>query len=234
MLRVVVILFFLFGSFAAAPPPKEPEAGKLRRLWGETADLDKDCSFSLDGEKLKITVPAKTHVFLASTHDGGRGRPDNAPRTEQKVSGDFTLTVQLTQTLPTADKANAGTFAGAGVYVLGGSACGTISLHHTAGADGAAGTSQFRLMGKTTNSSTSDSRGMAKGEADKPITLRLVREGNRIKSSYNTDGKTWKTLWTYEGEFANEVTVGVYVENTGAKGYEAVFDGFKVDTGEKK
>jgi len=233
MLITSVVLLTLTLPFAA-PPPKEPEAGKLRRLWGETTDLDKDCTFSLDGEKLKITVPAKTHVFLASTHDGGRGRPDNAPRTEQKVSGDFTLTVQLAQTLPAADKANAGTFAGAGVYVLGGSACGTISLHHTAGADGAAGTSQFRLMGKTTNSSTSGGRNMAKGETDKPITLRLVREGNRIQSSYNTDGKTWKTLWTYEGEFANDVTVGVYAENTGAKGYKAVFDGLKIDTGEKK
>jgi regulation of enolase protein 1 (concanavalin A-like superfamily) len=232
--RVALLFLAIPTALAAAPPPKEPETAKLKRLWGETIDLDKDCTFALDGDKLKIGVPNKSHLYRATSHDGGRGQPDNAPRTEQKVSGDFTLTVQLTQTRPATDKENAGSFAGAGVYILGGAGCCSVSLHHTAGSDGAVNNSQFRLTGKTTHSSTSGARGTSKDEATKPIALRLVREGNQIKTTYSTDGKTWKTIWNYDGEFAHDVTVGVYAENTGAKGYEAVFEGLKVETGEKK
>src|SRR5262249_3402860 len=137
VIRATLLSFLVALPALAAPPPKEPESTKLKRIWGETADFDKDCTFALAGGTLKISVPAKNHLFRASTHDGGRGQPDNAPRTVQTVAGDFTLTVQFVSTVPVKDAANAGTFAGAGVYVLGGAGCCSVSLHHTAGADGA-------------------------------------------------------------------------------------------------
>jgi hypothetical protein len=144
------------------------------------------------------------------------------------------LVVQLFQTVPTADAANAGALTGAGVYILGSDSACSIARHHTLDAKGKIRSTTFQLMGRKTNSSTSGGRGANNDEATKPVYFRLVREGNSISSKFGTDGKTWKPLWTYEGEFPPEVTVGVFAENTGVKGYEAVFEGLKLDTGDKK
>lgn len=235
-MRFATVFFLLLASpVFAAPPPKEPESVKLKRLWGEMIDSDKDCTFTLDGDKLKISVPGKSHLFRAAMHGGGRGQEDNAPRTAKTVTGDFTVEVQFVQSIPAADAANAGALTSIGVYVLGGSSACAISRQHTSDAGGQVKAGNFRLQGRKTNSSTSGSRGASGDEATKPVTVRLVREGSKIQSKYSTDGKTWKSLWAgYEGEFPAEVTVGVFAENTGTKGLDAVFDGFKIDTGEKK
>jgi len=234
MTRVLLLVLLLAMPALAAPPPREPESSKLKRIWGEALDVDKDCTFSVEGEKLKIVVPGKNHLFRAATHDGGQSQADNAPRTSRTVSGDFTLSVEFTSSQPTEDKANAGTFAGVGVYVRADNSCCAMALHHTADANGAPKTAQFRLMGRKTNSSTSGTRQAGKDDVAKPVAVRLVREGNRVQTSYSTNGKTWKTMWSYDGDFPGEVTVGVYAENTGGKGYDAVFEGLKIDTGEKK
>src|SRR4051812_14012018 len=114
MFRTTLILTLATYPAFAAPPPKEPEAVKLKRLWGDTTDPDKDCQFVLDGEVLKVTVPGKVnHQFTAARHSGRQGG-DNAPRTGKAVAGDFTLEVKLPAAVPGADAANAGASAGAG------------------------------------------------------------------------------------------------------------------------
>jgi hypothetical protein len=234
MIRAVLFVLALSAPAAAAPPPKESDSVKLKRVWGDLVDPDKDCSFSLDGDRLRLSVPGKSHLFLASTHNSGRGGADGAPRTAKTVSGDFSLTVTWVQSRPTDDKANAGTFAGVGFYVRGGDACSSVHLHYTADDSGAYASANFILNGCTTNSSTRGTRQAGKDERTSPITMTLTREGNKVHTKYSLDGKKWKPMWTYDGNFPPEVTVGVFAENTGTKGYDALFEGLKIEAGEKK
>jgi hypothetical protein len=219
---------------AAAPPPKELEAAKHKRTWGETIDADKDCFFIHDGEKLKVAVSGIHHVFRASLDNGGQGLSDNAPRTARKVKGDFTMTVKLLHTLPKPNVSNAGALSGAGVYVLGGDFASSVALHHIADVTGVARTAGYRLWNRKFNDSTSESCVATDDEVMKFVTIELIREGNKVAWRCNGVGNNWRPLRTFDGEFPTEVTVGVYAENTGAKGYEAVFEGLKVETGEKK
>ena len=57
--------------------------------WGTVTDPDKDCLFSIQGDKLGITVPAKNHNLHPA-------REMNAPRVLRRVSGDFSVQVKIT------------------------------------------------------------------------------------------------------------------------------------------
>jgi hypothetical protein len=78
---------------AANPVPKETDAAKLARLFGAPAEAAKGCKIALDGDDLRVTVPAGAHSFR---HPGG------APgvRTSRKVTGDFTAQVAVRMKLP--------------------------------------------------------------------------------------------------------------------------------------
>lgn len=80
----------------AAPVPKQSDKQKLEAKFGKIADPKGDSKFTLDGEKLLITLPAKETRSYGHTTD-----PDDpanqakfkktttCPRVEFEASGDF-------------------------------------------------------------------------------------------------------------------------------------------------
>src|SRR5262245_13596775 len=89
MVRVTLLVLSIPVTLAAAPPPREDDAAKITRLYGEVIDPDKDCTFTLTGHKITIAVPGSDH-FLAWE----RGKT-NAPRVMKEWEGDFRASVIL-------------------------------------------------------------------------------------------------------------------------------------------
>src|SRR5262245_23570907 len=90
MLRCCAILVLACVPIMAiaAPIPKEDDAVRIRRVYGETIDPDRDCKFEMTGEKLRLTIPGKQHFVERKLY--------NAPRVAREIEGDFTLTVRVT------------------------------------------------------------------------------------------------------------------------------------------
>src|SRR5262245_59887631 len=95
MARVALLLLTTPALLAAAPPPVETAAVQLRRRFGETVDPDKDCTFTLDGEKLKVVIPGARHTLGT-----GSGVWTNAPRTMKRTEGDFAAEVTVVRSDP--------------------------------------------------------------------------------------------------------------------------------------
>jgi hypothetical protein len=114
MLRAGALSLVLIGSAIAAPPPREDDAGKILRLYGEVLDPDNDCKFTLTGTKIAITVPGSDHILAFE-----RGKT-NAPRVLKEQEGDFTATVTLDGGYPKTAKSvvmGRNPFNGAGLLI---------------------------------------------------------------------------------------------------------------------
>ncbi len=92
----VAMLALSASTTVAAPVPKNKTRERIEKLYGNIVDPKGDCTFSLDGDKLDITLPANEVRGLSGTFD-------TAPRVERQVSGDFILTVRFR--IPLSDKA---------------------------------------------------------------------------------------------------------------------------------
>jgi len=74
----------LLATALAAPVPKEKTALKMKRLYGELADARKGYDFTLDGDKLVLTMGANASETLEEK---------NPPRVEREVKGNFEVRV---------------------------------------------------------------------------------------------------------------------------------------------
>jgi len=83
----------LLATAVAAPVPKEKTALKMKRLYGELADAKKGYDFTLDGDKLVLTMGANASETLVEK---------NPPRIEQEVKGDFEVRVVMSLAPPPA------------------------------------------------------------------------------------------------------------------------------------
>lgn len=113
MPRTIVTLFLLPLAALAAPVPKETEQQKIEKKYGKIIDPKGDCKFALDGESLKVTMPADKVRDLTD-------KIDTAPRLVQEVTGDFVLTVKVhpdmsTDAVAGKDMVGTGGFLGGGV-----------------------------------------------------------------------------------------------------------------------
>src|SRR5262245_59319350 len=94
-------MFLLTMSAAivlAAPPPREDDAGKIQRLYGEVIDPDGDCKFTLTGSKISIKTPGTDHSLTVE-----RGKT-NAPRVLKEWEGDFRASVTVEANFPKTAK----------------------------------------------------------------------------------------------------------------------------------
>lgn len=112
MTRSVFALCLLTLAAVAAPVPKETEQQKIEKKYGKIVDPKGDCKFVLDGDALKVTLPADKVRDLTD-------KIDTAPRLVQEVSGDFVLTVKVHPDL-TADAVAGKDMNGAGGFLGGG------------------------------------------------------------------------------------------------------------------
>jgi len=77
----------------AAPVPKEKPETKIKRLYGEIADAKKGYDFTLDGDKLVVTMGPSVSESLEEK---------TPPRVEREVKGDFEVRVAVTLAPPPA------------------------------------------------------------------------------------------------------------------------------------
>jgi regulation of enolase protein 1 (concanavalin A-like superfamily) len=239
MIRVVILLVAVSLPVTAAPPPTETEAAKLKRLWGETSDPDKDCTFSLDGDRLRISMPASVHSIDIS------GNRKNAPRVLRDAIGDFVMNVKIVKTALPAGFGQDG-LAGAGLIISDDEYVATFQRFHTrtVTADGIVGRAEcyrFRnnyvdpdRLQNVARVAMSMSDLLPPGMADKPVYLRLTRKGSEFTTATSPDGKTWVPDSKHVLELTSKVRVGVVANHSGNKPYEAEFESLTVTESVKR
>jgi hypothetical protein len=211
---------------AAAPPPKDTEADKLRRAWGETIDPEKDCTFKLDGDKLRIKIPETTHTL--TPEDGS----SKAPRVRREVAGDFDVRVTVVS-VTAPDPGGPGMTAGG--LVVGPSIETFVGLsRYTPAGETDEATRPTALFHhyRTTGTGTA-SFGIPPADRPKPLHVRLVREKNLVTGYTSPDGRTWDKRDSNEVAWPDKVYVGVFTSHSTGKPVEGVFEGLQITKPEK-
>jgi regulation of enolase protein 1 (concanavalin A-like superfamily) len=229
MVRAVCFILAIPAAFAAAPPPAETAAVKLRRLFGETVNPDKDCTFALDGEKLKVTIPGGRHNLGT-----GSGVWTNEPRTTKWIEGDFAAEVTVIRSDPGSRLKDLGS---AGLVIWYDETHFATGQRYHTNMDNTERRVLYmsQVFGADDEWPARLGPGISAEDAAKPVRLRLFRVGNTITFESCLDGKTWKAVRTREAEFPAKVAVGIFAERTdGDKPYEAVFENLTVTTLPKK
>jgi len=224
MIRALFVLAFLPAITIAAPVPKERPNEKLIREFGTPVDPDKDCSFTLDEKKLKITVPAGEHNFV-----NGRGLANTA-RVIRSVDGDFVAQVRI-RAVPGPTGAAGGPLllAQTGLYFATDEknfAFHARSLEFQPGG-------MLRLNGRHGGwvNGAAIGGGSSGGGHFSPETVyfRVVRTGNKTLFAASTEGTGWHQFGgpdtsTYPGQ----VTLGLFVTNSSKQAFTVEFDEYTV------
>jgi hypothetical protein len=192
----------------AAPVPRESDARRVARLWGDWVDPDKGSSFTLTGSRLRVVAGR-----------GPRGlNPlaglNNAPRTLKTVSGDFTATVTIHLDTAPAAAARGGpdyTLSGGGGLLLwvGDDLHLRLSRSQWLPENGQPGKTTYNLRGVAGGEPLED-KARAVPPETRPVTMRLVRAGKTVRSGYSFDGKTWEWFDDTTIDLPAAVKVGVY------------------------
>jgi hypothetical protein len=240
MFRATVLWLSLPLFAVAAPVPKRTEADKIEAKFGKVVDPKGDSKFELDGDALKITLPAEEPRGFGYTHDP-KGRADkkfdHTPRVEFTASGDFVLTVRVNT--PLDEKA---------VAVSPGKACelgGGIRFTPKSGDWSRFGVMQsvkdrlrstmFMLdsPGSFTNSGTGTGVSYD-GFSGETVWLRATRAGEVVTREASTDGKTWREEKTTTCVLPDEtVTISLYALHHSDKAHTVTFDQFRVEKPKK-
>jgi hypothetical protein len=211
----------------AAPVPKETPADKMKRLFGEVADAKKGYDFTLDGDKLVVTMASNASHNLAEK---------TLPRVEQEVKGDFEMKVVLTFAPPKgkgADAVSGVVAAGLSVWVEDGRnmvfapsywplstgknvvewLCGNFVRDHTP---------KLAKDWSYTHDPRKDVRAFTSHN------LRLVRSGGELTITDSEDGKEWGVARIYKLTLPDTIRVGVFGLNTTNAECTATFSDFTV------
>lgn len=224
-MRFTGVLVVLVGVVSAAPPPKETEADKLRRMWGETIDPQKDCSFSLTGGRLTIGIPGTPHKFTPDRPD----TPGKAPRVRRTVGGDFDARVKVVSvTLPTENAT--GVLMTSGGIFLGtdDTTFVTISRYTTRGINGPGLAPQYLSQLRTAEGGDSALKPQPPTAEGKPVFVRLVRKGSTVTTHTSLDSETWDTVTTRTHTWPDKVYVGVFASHGLNHAVEGAFEDFRV------
>ena len=204
-------------------PHPEP-AGTPFGEWGFAIDPDNDCQIVDKGGALEIAIP-NTHHDLNADND-----KLNAPRVLREVTGDFTMTVQVTGTFkPSAKSTNpkAVPYIGAGIvvwqdsnnYVFLGRAA--INRNGRLSEFAAFEEREWGTRGAVNN------RGIQPGG----VYLRLERRNNRLLGYTSKDGRNWSRLDPMEPTYPATLKVGLYAINGCTDPISVRFDNFQFTEG---
>lgn len=236
MRRLALLLLLALPLLVfAAPVPKETEKDKMKRLFGEVADARKGYDFTLDGDKLVVTMAGNASENATSD--------EKLPRVEQQVKGDFEAMATLTFAPPKGKYADAGErpFISAGWCVQAadgeslmvgpyfgllagnknadGWGCGSFVRDHTP-------------KEKSKRSYTLGQRLKFCSFAD--YHLRLRREGDTFVFSESENGKDWVEGMSRKFDFPPTVSVGLAGLNGSDQEGTATFSDFTVTPLPKK
>ncbi len=223
MLRALCVLFVLPMVALAAPVPKERPNEKLVREFGTPVDPDKDCSFSLDGTKLKVTVPAGEHNFVQ-----GRGLA-NAPRIARSVDGDFVAQVRIRAVPgPTGEAGGPSLLAQTGIYFA---ADEKNFAYHARSLEVQQGA--LRLNGRHGGwvNGGANGNGSSGGGHFSPETVyfRVIRTGAKTLFAASVEGTGWHQFGGPDtAGYPEKVTLGLFVTNSSKQAFTVEFDEFTV------
>lgn len=227
MIRSTILAMLLIVSPALAEPiPKESEAAKLKRVWGELVDSGGGSKVKLEGEKLRLTLPAGDRVVYNQ-----RNNSRHAPYMTKTIRGDFVATVTVHRHSPPAepglgDRSNP--LVGSGLIAI--FDANTVTSYCRA-LTGANSSYQFRSTFRYPQGSsmTSGGGGSPKNRNAESARLRMTRKGDSIKYEYSyDDGKTWQAFTVQTRATNDEAKVGVYAEHTVDAVTDAYFEGFEL------
>src|SRR5262245_15369410 len=231
MSRSLLAGLLLAPVLVAAPVPKEDDTARMRRIYGQTDDPDKDCAFEMVGEKLRIKIPAKHHSLNPNP-----GRM-NAPRVVKEVEGDFTVTVRVTFPIrpapgPEADK-DFLAFATAGLIAWAdGDSVQFVRKEHRLGQKPRESFSRRWTRIRPGEKGVSDAvRALELTGGPDSAYLCLERKEQKVTASFSRDGKEWSPqnrIASVEVEWKEKVKVGVIAENGYNAAFEATFDEYKL------
>jgi regulation of enolase protein 1 (concanavalin A-like superfamily) len=193
--------------------------------WGRVLDPSGDCEVSLDLERnrLKVTVPGTPHVLSAEDPT----LPMNAPRVVRRVRGDFTAEVRVLGRLEPGGSRTTyyDPYHGAGLIVWQ-DPSNYLRLERAVGF--IAGRPhpylnyELREGGRLTMS-----RGIT--IEDRPLFLRLRRQGREFSAWSSGDGHRWVQLPGVDATLDERVEVGVVAVNSSARTLSAELEGLSVN-----
>jgi hypothetical protein len=234
MPRIVVALLFAPLLAVAAPVPKPTEKDKIEAKFGKIVDPKGDSKFALDGDALKITLPAGEERRFGYTEEqkGEERRFDHTPKVTFSQTGDFILTVRVVG--PTDDEA--GGFDGRGSAYAGGGV-----LVVPKGSEGCRlGMVRGLKKGDKDTTFPFESKGIYTqgfgGGAHKSLTsetnwLRLTRTGKDLICEASADGKEWVPMMTFLSSLGDDTAaVSLYAQHGSDKAHTVTFDQFSVET----
>jgi regulation of enolase protein 1 (concanavalin A-like superfamily) len=222
--RLSVIMAALCMTATAVPDEDEARPKEVPG-WGRVLDPWRDCDVSLDLEhdRLKIKVPGTPHVLSAEVPQ----LPMNAPRVVRRVRGDFTAGVHVLGRLePGRSKTtHYDPYHGAGLivwqdpsnYLRLERAVGFINgrCHPYINYELREGGRLAVSHGFTTE--------------DRPLFLKLRRQGVAFSAWYSRDGRRWVELGRVDATFAERVEVGVIAVNSSQRTLSAELEGLNVE-----
>jgi hypothetical protein len=224
-----MFLLTITATFAlGAPPPREDDALKIQRLFGEVIDPDGDCKFTLTGAKISITTPGTDHSL---TFERGK---TNAPRVVKEWDGDFRASVTVEANFPKSAKGvvmGRNPFHGAGLLVYASDK--TYLQLQVARIQPADREPSFYASWELRIDGEWPRRGKATDGLlphDKPVSLRIVRTGDRFDGSHSTDGgKTWTDLPAIQTTLPAKVKVGILAGHNSDAVFAPTFENLTVE-----
>jgi hypothetical protein len=231
--RAIFISFVLVFPAVAAPPPAEPEAAKLKRLWGVTSDPDKDCTFTLAGDSLTIVIPGSPHLFKSLTVNAANAAgilpKDNFPSVVSAAEGDFTAVLKLGAAGLARGVENKNAIAAAGLFVTAGECRMSVAVAHWLDETGNPKQSKARFcLRDRVGAVATGYQPLAKDGSDVPKYLRLTRVGGKVAGAMSADGEKWEHVGNNNLIMATAVSVGVFAEADAGRRYEVTFDSLTV------
>lgn len=221
LLRVFVLPFVMAGAAA-------PLQGQKIEGWGEPIDPVKDCTFSLDGKALLITVPGFPARELRA-FPGTR----NAPRVLRDIESNFAVTVHVagnfSQTAADAQP-DADRVAGAGL-LLWLDEVNFVRLERAAIRPKDSTQPRSALVveywkdGRVQDSATITEGLPLEGDSS---WLRLTRRIDKIKVEISGDGQNWSEAKSITVRLSSRMRLGVLATNTTGQPLNVRFENFGV------
>jgi len=208
-----------------APIPKEDDAVKIRRVYGETIDPDRDCKFEMVNEKLRLTIPGKQHFV--------ERKRNNAPRVAREIEGDFTASVRVTFPIRPAKGLEShqadSAIASAGVIAWSdddGEMVWILRAEFPIGGKQQQGFLSNRVKPKVNEYHNLYGLNLEQTEA---AYVRLERKGNKVSPTYSCDGKEWYSTFEVEVGWGKKVKVGMIAENGYKVPFVVTFDKYQLE-----
>jgi regulation of enolase protein 1 (concanavalin A-like superfamily) len=222
--RLSVIMAAICMTAAAVPDEYQARPNEVPG-WGRVLDPWRDCNVALDREhdRLTIKVPGTPHVLSAEVPQ----LPMNAPRVGRRIRGDFTAVVHVLGRLePGRTKTtHYDPYHGAGLIVWQ-DPSNYLRLERAVGFINGRRhpyiNYELREGGRL-----AVSRGIT--TEDRPLFLKLRREGGTFSALCSGDGHRWVGLGRVDANLAERVEVGVVAINSSNRTLSAELEGLNVE-----